>query len=95
MAKDTKNEPRAEAATTVGRGGLELAIRERARMLIDAIVEEELEHALGAAPSVEILQMVQWAKDMQMFGHCHLQEAQSWEEGSLFQIPIPTSADMT
>ena len=54
MAKDTKNEPRAEAETTVGRGGLEMAIRQRARMLIDAIVEEELEHALGAAPSVRV-----------------------------------------
>ena len=54
MAKDTKNEPRAEAETTVSRGGLELAIRQRARMLIDAIVEEELEHALGAAPSVRV-----------------------------------------
>jgi hypothetical protein len=42
MAKDTKNEPRAEAETTVSRGGVELAIRQRARMLIDAIVEEEL-----------------------------------------------------
>jgi hypothetical protein len=28
------------------------AIRQRARLLIDAIVEEELEQALGAAPSV-------------------------------------------
>jgi hypothetical protein len=49
MAKDTKNEPRAEAEAPVGHGGLEMAIRQRARMLIDAIVEEELEHALGAA----------------------------------------------
>ena len=54
MAKDTKNEQRAEAETTAGRGGLEMAIRQRARMLIDAIVEEELEHALGAAPSVRV-----------------------------------------
>src|SRR6266852_5023407 len=54
MAKDTKNEPRAEAEATVGHGGLEMAIRQRARMLIDAIVEEELEHALGAAPSVRV-----------------------------------------
>jgi transposase-like protein len=29
-----------------------MAIRQRARLLIDAIVEEELEQALGAAPSV-------------------------------------------
>ncbi len=52
MAKDTKNAQRAEAGTTGGRGGLEMAIRQRARLLIDAIVEEELEQALGAAPSV-------------------------------------------
>jgi transposase-like protein len=52
MAKDTKNTQRAEAETTAGRGGLEMAIRQRARRLIDAIVEEELEQALGAAPSV-------------------------------------------
>jgi transposase-like protein len=54
MAKDTKNEQRAEAETTAVRGGLEMAIRQRARMLIDAIVEEELEIALGAAPSVRV-----------------------------------------
>jgi putative transposase len=54
MAKDTKNEPPAEAEAAVGHGGLEMAIRQRARMLIDAIVEEELEHALGAAPSVRV-----------------------------------------
>jgi len=54
MAKDTKNEERIEAATIAGGGGLEMAIRQRARMLIDAIVEEELEHALGAAPSVRV-----------------------------------------
>ena len=53
MAKDTKNEARVEAATFAG-GGLEMAIRQRARMLIDAIVEEELEQALGAAPSVRV-----------------------------------------
>ena len=54
MAKDTKNEQRPEAETTAGRGGLEMAIRQRARLLIDAIVEEELAHALGAAPSVRV-----------------------------------------
>jgi transposase-like protein len=54
MAKDTKNEQGAEAETTVVCGGLEMAIRQRARMLIDAIVEEELEIALGAAPSVRV-----------------------------------------
>jgi len=54
MAKDTKNEQRAEAETTAVRGGLEMAIRQRARMFIDAIVEEELEIALGAAPSVRV-----------------------------------------
>src|SRR3954453_2359102 len=50
MAKDTKNEQRVEAAPVTA-GGLEMAIRHRARQLIDAIVEEELEQALGAAPS--------------------------------------------
>ena len=54
MAKDTKNEPRAEAETTVVGGGLEIVIRQRARMVIDAIVEEELGHALGAAPSARV-----------------------------------------
>jgi putative transposase len=54
MTKDTKNEPRAEAETTVVGGGLEMVIRQRARMVIDAIVEEELEHALGAAPSARV-----------------------------------------
>src|SRR5579864_7230924 len=54
MAKDTKNEPRAEAESPVMRGGLEMAIRQRARMLIDAIVEEELEATLGAAPSARV-----------------------------------------
>ncbi len=51
MAKDTKNEQRVEAAPMTA-GGLEMAIRQRARLMIDAIVEEELEQALGAAPSV-------------------------------------------
>jgi putative transposase len=51
MAKDTKNEQRVEAAPMTA-GGLEMAIRQRARVMIDAIVEEELEQALGAAPSV-------------------------------------------
>ena len=45
MAKDTKNEERIEAATIAAGGGLEMAIRQRARLLIDAIVEEELEQA--------------------------------------------------
>ena len=53
MAKDTKNGRRAEAAPATA-GGLEMAIRQRARMLIDAIVEEELEPALGAAPSARV-----------------------------------------
>ena len=53
MAKDTKNEQRGEAAGMTA-GGLELAIRQRARLLFDAIVEEELEQALGAAPSVRV-----------------------------------------
>jgi putative transposase len=51
MAKDTKNEQRVEAAPMTA-GGLEMAIRQRARLMIDAIVAEELEQALGAAPSV-------------------------------------------
>jgi transposase-like protein len=51
MAKDTKNEQRVEAVPMTA-GGLEMAIRQRARLLIDTMVEEELEQALGAAPSV-------------------------------------------
>ena len=34
MAKDTKNEQRAEAETTAVRGGLEMAIRQRARLVL-------------------------------------------------------------
>lgn len=54
MAKDSRNESsregeRAEAATS-----LETIIRRRARGLIEAIVEEELEAALGAAPSARV-----------------------------------------
>jgi putative transposase len=52
MAKDTKNEQRGEAAALMTAGSLEIAIRQRARLMIDAIVEEELEQALGAAASV-------------------------------------------
>jgi putative transposase len=52
MAKDTKNEQRGEVAAPRTAGSLELAIRQRARLMIDAIVEEELEQALGAAASV-------------------------------------------
>jgi len=51
MVKDTKNEQRVEAAPMTT-GDLEMAIRQRARLMIDAIVAEELEQALGAAPSV-------------------------------------------
>ena len=51
MTKDTKNEQRVERAPMTA-GGLEMAIRQRARLMIDAIVEEELEQALGAAASV-------------------------------------------
>jgi hypothetical protein len=54
MAKDSRKVSseeaiRAEEATT-----LETLIRRRARGLIDAIVEEELEAALGAAESARV-----------------------------------------
>src|SRR5438128_8457983 len=52
MAKDNRNGSTKEAASEVT--SLETIIRRRARGLIDAIVEEELEAALGAAPSARV-----------------------------------------
>src|SRR2546427_3450512 len=52
MAKDNRNGSTNEAASEVT--SLETIIRRRARGLIDAIVEEELEAALGAAPSARV-----------------------------------------
>src|SRR5260370_25926285 len=54
MAKDSRNGSTNEAAHAVDVTGLETIIRRRARGLIDAIVEEELEAALGAAPSARV-----------------------------------------
>ena len=49
MAKDSRKASRDEAARGDEATTLETLIRQRARGLIDAIVEEELEAALGAA----------------------------------------------
>jgi putative transposase len=54
MAKDSRNETTNEAVQRDEATSLEAIIRRRARGLIDAIVEEELEAALGAAPSVRV-----------------------------------------
>jgi putative transposase len=54
MAKDSRNGSTNEAAHAVDVTSLETIIRRRARGLIDAIVEEELEAALGAAPSARV-----------------------------------------
>ena len=54
MAKDSRNETTNEAVQRDEATSLETIIRRRARGLIDAIVEEELEAALGAAPSVRV-----------------------------------------
>ena len=51
MAKDSRNRPDREGDQADAATSLETIIRRRARGLIDAIVEEELEAALGAAPS--------------------------------------------
>ncbi len=53
MTKDSRNRAGGEGPQTEATS-LEAAIRLRAREWIDAIVEEELEAALGAAPSVRI-----------------------------------------
>ena len=54
MAKDSRNGSTNEAAHAVDVTSLETIMRRRARGLIDAIVEEELEAALGAAPSARV-----------------------------------------
>ncbi len=54
MAKDSRNGSTNEATQGDEATSLETIIRRRARGLIDAIVEEELEAALGAAPSVRV-----------------------------------------
>src|SRR5438552_4170810 len=54
MAKDSRNESTNEGTRAGEATSLETIIRRRARGLIDAIVEEELEAALGAAPSVRV-----------------------------------------
>jgi putative transposase len=54
MAKDSRNALSGEAARSDGAVSLETIIRRRARGLIDAIVEEELEAALGAPESARV-----------------------------------------
>ena len=54
MAKNTRNEQGREGHRSDEATSLETIIRQRARGLIDAIVEEELEAALGAAPSARV-----------------------------------------
>jgi putative transposase len=54
MAKDNRNGSTNEAARASEATSLETIIRQRARGLIDAIVEEELESALGAAASARV-----------------------------------------
>ena len=54
MAKDSRNRSDREGDVAEKATSLETIIRQRARGLIDAIVEEELEAVLGAAPSVRV-----------------------------------------
>lgn len=54
MTKDSRNRLGGEGDQPDGATSLETIIRRRARGLIDAIVEEELEAALGAAPSARV-----------------------------------------
>jgi hypothetical protein len=54
MAKDSRNGSTNEAAQAGEATSLETIVRQRARGLIDAIVEEELEAALGAASSARV-----------------------------------------
>src|SRR5215203_4258734 len=54
MAKDSRNRSAEEGDQVAATTSLELMIRRRARGLIDAIVEEELAAALGAAPSARV-----------------------------------------
>ena len=54
MAKDNRNGSSGEAPGAEEETSLETIIRQRARGLIDAIVEEELAAVLGAAPSARV-----------------------------------------
>ena len=54
MAKDSRNGSSGEAHGADEATSLETIIRRRARGLIDAIIEEELEAALGAAESARV-----------------------------------------
>ena len=54
MTKDSRNGSSGEALGAADVTSLETIIRQRARGLIDAIVEEELEAVLGAAPSARV-----------------------------------------
>ena len=54
MAKDSRKVSSDEATRAEEGTTLETLIRQRARGLIDAIVEEELEAALGAAASARV-----------------------------------------
>ncbi len=54
MAKDSRKVSSEEAVRVEEATTLETIIRRRARGLIDAIVEEELEAALGAAESARV-----------------------------------------
>lgn len=54
MAKDSRNQAGVESHQTEATPSLEVALRLRARAWIDAIVEEEVEAALGAASSARV-----------------------------------------
>ena len=54
MAKDSRNGSGGEGGRADGETSMETIIRRRARGLIEAIVEEELAAALGAAPSSRV-----------------------------------------
>ena len=54
MAKDSRNGTSGDGLGAEEATSLETVIRQRARGLIDAIVEEELEAVLGAAPSARV-----------------------------------------
>src|SRR5215203_1710141 len=54
MAKDSRNRSAEEGDQVAATTSLELMIRRRARGLIDALVEEELDAALGAAESARV-----------------------------------------
>ncbi len=54
MAKDSRNGTSGDGLGAEEATSLETVIRQQARGLIDAIVEEELEAVLGAAPSARV-----------------------------------------